>query len=256
MRNHVRRVAAGLGWLVILSGCGKAESNEAFVPKTKLDVATAHENGQNVGDECASQGWYGDSVCDTFCTDADPDCSPEPSTPVVCARFTQPANGVCARPAADPCRMQDPDCRDPQAPPPPPVDSENLDLTCALLVLDPDNVCSRPETDACRQQDPDCVPAQAPCLATFAGTCYETTAAACAAAGCTLDACSIAGEVPAQVSCAPPEPEPNPSEPCVAKFDNQCYPSTAAACAAAGCGPDDCIVRDEPVEVICPGAQN
>jgi len=60
---------------------------------------------------------------------------------VVCAAYIEEPDGVCSRPADDPCRSQDPDCN----------------VACPEIIEEPDGVCSRPDTDPCRGQDPDCV---------------------------------------------------------------------------------------------------
>jgi hypothetical protein len=71
-------------------------------------------------------------------------CVPkEQCEPIICLTYIEKSDGVCSRPANDPCRSQDPDCT------PDPV-------VCAQYIEASDNVCSRPADDPCLFQDPDC----------------------------------------------------------------------------------------------------
>ncbi len=115
----------------------------------KKDAADRVAAGQLSDDPCAANGWYGDSVCDSFCFDADTDCQGS-GEPVYCAEFIEVEDGQCGRPDSDPCRFQDPDCNV-SAP-----DDPDGTVVCALYVEIEDGECSRPDSDPCRFQDPDC----------------------------------------------------------------------------------------------------
>jgi hypothetical protein len=56
--------------LIVLSG-GCATDPEAELTR---DEAAEVAKGDDVGDICEEQGWYGDRICDTFCRKPDPDC--------------------------------------------------------------------------------------------------------------------------------------------------------------------------------------
>jgi hypothetical protein len=146
---------------LLLAGCGGQAAEAGGTSKQEQSAlkklaAESVAAGTATGDACATNGWYGDSVCDSFCADKDTDCvvtAPESAT--VCAEFEQVADGKCSRPPSDPCIFQDPDCG--QATPPSPGGG----VACAAISEAPDGKCSRPVSDACRWQDPDCVPAVA-----------------------------------------------------------------------------------------------
>lgn len=104
---------------------------------------------------------------------------------VVCALFVEVSDGVCSRPADDPCISQDPDCVAggqsceaagqifPDGSAVPSGDSCNScgcndgsvvctlalceEVACALFIEESDGVCSRFPLDPCKSQDPDCV---------------------------------------------------------------------------------------------------
>lgn len=104
---------------------------------------------------------------------------------VVCALFVEVSDGVCSRPADDPCIAQDPDCTAagasceaggqifPDGSEVPSGDSCNTcscgngnvnctrigceEVVCALFIEESDGVCSRFPLDPCISQDPDCV---------------------------------------------------------------------------------------------------
>jgi len=67
-------VTTGLiaGLLALGVGCGGSSesklSKDDAAKKAKADAST---------DYCEENGWYGDGVCDTFCTNPDPDCDDE-----------------------------------------------------------------------------------------------------------------------------------------------------------------------------------
>jgi len=147
----------GLSVLALLvAACGGTTrtGGGAAASQAELKKAAAEQvaNGTASGDVCAQHGWYGDKVCDTFCTDKDTDCVPS-TGPTVCAEFIEQGDGVCSRKADDPCRFQDPDCNAST----PPNAGGGDPVVCAAYIEAPDGVCSRPATDPCRGQDPDCV---------------------------------------------------------------------------------------------------
>jgi len=93
-----------------------------------------------------------DGVCsrpaDDPCKAQDPDCSEEPA---VCALFIEESDGACSRSPDDPCKAQDPDCSEEPA-------------VCALFIEESDGVCSRSPDDPCKAQDPDCSEEPVACL--------------------------------------------------------------------------------------------
>ncbi len=138
--------------LLFVSGCyGTTAPTDESASEASLKETAANKvaAGDVSVDPCAENGWYGDSVCDTFCFDADSDCQGS-GDPVFCAEFIELEDGTCSRPEGDPCRFQDPDCSVN-----PPADPDDT-VVCALYVELEDGVCNRPEDDACRFQDPDC----------------------------------------------------------------------------------------------------
>ncbi len=54
---------------VVLGACA-ADAEEELTRDEAADIA----KGDDVGDICEAQGWYGDGICDTFCRKPDPDC--------------------------------------------------------------------------------------------------------------------------------------------------------------------------------------
>lgn len=122
-------------------GPGKSDTLE-------LKKAAAAGTTPSTGDVCATEAWYGDGVCDTFCSQADSDCVPDGNT-TVCADFVI-SDGKCARPESDPCRFQDGDCAA--------TDPGGDGVVCTAISESSDGVCTRPESDPCRSQDPDCSP--------------------------------------------------------------------------------------------------
>jgi len=75
-------------------------------------------------------------------------------TGVACALYIEISDGVCSRPANDPCKAQDPDCVAGSVPGCGPGPTEPV--VCALFIEQSDGVCSRPANDPCKAQDPDC----------------------------------------------------------------------------------------------------
>jgi len=104
-------------------------------------------------DACAQHSWYGDGVCDSFCSRHDTDCVPD-GEQTVCADFIALTDGTCSRPEADPCRFQDPDCAGQSKP----NAGSGSGVVCATISEVSDGLCGRPDSDACRFQDPDCLP--------------------------------------------------------------------------------------------------
>ncbi len=134
-----------LGSFILAFGCSGQTTSGADGVLTKLQAA----EGQGEGDICATQNWYGDKQCDTFCERADTDCETAPGKPIVCAAFVEEQDGKCTRKPTDPCRAQDPDCgQDPTKP----IDG----VVCAMLSEVSDGKCSRESSDPCTFQDPDC----------------------------------------------------------------------------------------------------
>ncbi|HEY3592851.1 MAG TPA: hypothetical protein VGL13_03215, partial [Polyangiaceae bacterium] len=138
----------------LVAGCsGAVTQSSPSSSETKSAVAAAVARGEVHGDPCAVNGWYGDGECDTFCATTDTDCIPANNGgPVVCAEFIEISDGVCERPAKDPCRFQDPDCTASGG-----GSGHGGGTACALVAELPDGQCSRPKDDPCRFQDPDCV---------------------------------------------------------------------------------------------------
>ncbi len=139
MKNHLLFVLASV---TLLACAGDVQKDN------KASVAQAIGAGEEVdGDVCTVNGWNDDAVCDSWCPDGDvSDCDDDG---VVCATFIEIANGVCSRPADDPCRAQDPDC--------------NQD--CSEFIELANGVCERPANDPCIFQDPDCEEAVCPAIA-------------------------------------------------------------------------------------------
>jgi hypothetical protein len=135
--------------LAATSCSGDRESDSTA--ELKAQAAQALSAGERHGDPCAEHGWYSDGECDTFCKDRDADCE-SAEEPVACTLILEVSNGVCSRPADDPCRSQDPDCTAPSAPTDP-----NEPVVCAAFIEVSDGVCSRPKDDPCKGQDPDCI---------------------------------------------------------------------------------------------------
>lgn len=190
-----------LGGLVLLMvACSGGQTTGGHGEQSTLELkraaAEAHAKGQKPnGDVCATNGWYGDGECDTFCQDADTtDCVVDPDPGPVCAAFIELSDGVCSRPIDDPCRGQDPDCTDvpPQCEGIPliaypsdgvcdPADpcSTDWDPDCSVepdpphcgyliegplprdgvCMVDPNNPCAEIEDPDCRDEPPVCPPA-------------------------------------------------------------------------------------------------
>ena len=153
--------------LLLVAGCSGStthdpdNTNNPSELERKRLAAESIANGSSMGDPCAANGWYGDGVCDSFCSGAgdatDTDCvPPEPggSEPVVCAQFLESSDLECTRSSDDPCLFQDPDCDYPGDP----CISQDPDcvVVCAAYIEESDGVCSRDANDPCRSQDPDC----------------------------------------------------------------------------------------------------
>jgi hypothetical protein len=153
MRRHV------LCALILSAiGCSGAVDQAPDQRQLKLAAANAKASGTAQGDPCAQHRWYGDGVCDTFCSDTDLDCVPKGDA-VVCAQFIEQSNGKCERSATDACRFQDPDCAAPPSSPGSGGSSGSTPpggVTCALVSEVSNGSCDRPDSDPCRFQDPDC----------------------------------------------------------------------------------------------------
>jgi len=131
--------------LALKKAAAEAASRETAGGK---DPATPSE------DPCAKHAWYGDGVCDSFCSQHDTDCVPDGTgDQTVCAAFVEQADGTCSRSENDPCRFQDPDCASET---PPSTGDGGGTVACAAISEVSDGVCKRADSDPCRFQDPDC----------------------------------------------------------------------------------------------------
>ena len=126
---------------------------KAAAEAASKQISDGASTPQPVEDVCAKNSWYGDGVCDSFCSKNDSDCVPN-GTGTVCAEFIELEDGKCSRPEHDPCRFQDADCADDT----PPSAGSDGGVACATISEASDGVCKRLDTDACRFQDPDCQP--------------------------------------------------------------------------------------------------
>ncbi|MDF3067716.1 MAG: Kazal-type serine protease inhibitor domain protein [Polyangiaceae bacterium] len=143
------------GLLLLAVGCSGGQTTrggdggESATQELKRAAAEARASSPRPpsGDVCASEGWYGDGECDTFCRDADSkDCTPD-SDGFVCALFLEEANGLCTRRADDPCIGQDPDCAAVVEPA----------IECPAIAQAPDGVCKDDPSNVCVYlSDPDC----------------------------------------------------------------------------------------------------
>jgi len=131
----------------------------------------------------------GDSCNSCTCADGNVVCTDIACEPEGCDLYLEAPDGVCSRPADDPCIGQDPDCTEPEPEPEklacdaggqtfpheaevPSGDSCNRcscddgsvsctelacdPVFCAEFIEEPDGVCSRFPLDPCIAQDPDC----------------------------------------------------------------------------------------------------
>ena len=136
---QVGLVAALALTVVGVVGC----SGEADRELTKAEAAQAISEGQDLGDVCSDMGWYGDGVCDAFCSSPDGDC------PIACPAIAMEPDGVCSLPPDDPCQFIDPDCET---------------VACPAIAMEPDGVCSLPPDDPCQFIDPDCETVACPAI--------------------------------------------------------------------------------------------
>jgi hypothetical protein len=129
---------ATVALMILAAACSSDVRDEQ---PNKATVSQAIGQGEDLGDVCAEHGWYGDGECDSFCSSHDEaDCS---GTTVACAEFIESPDGVCSRPADDPCLFQDPDCSDEP-------------VACPAIAMEPNGVCELPDSDPCQFIDPDC----------------------------------------------------------------------------------------------------
>lgn len=142
---------AAIACALPLAACsGSARSDTGSTGDLKSQAAADLESGKATGDPCATNAWYGDGACDTFCPVSDTDCAPT-GDPIVCATFLEVSDGKCSREPTDPCLSQDPDCG--ASTPPDPGDP----VYCAAILEAANGECSRAPDDPCQFQDPDCV---------------------------------------------------------------------------------------------------
>lgn len=149
---------------LLLAACGgthttsdSGASDTLALKKAAAEAASKNLSGgpnapQPSEDVCNKHRWYGDGVCDSFCSDNDSDCVANGGS-TVCAQFLELEDGKCSRPENDPCRFQDADCASEV---PPTAAGGDQPVACALISEVNDGVCKRPDTDPCRLQDPDC----------------------------------------------------------------------------------------------------
>jgi hypothetical protein len=134
-----------------------------------------------------------DGCSDCSCVDGDVVCTEVPCSSEGCDLYLEAPDGVCSRPADDPCITQDPDCSDTEPEPEPEPEELACDVAgqtfpsgaevpsgdscntcgcddgsvsctesscdpvfCAEFVEDADGVCARFPLDPCIAQDPDC----------------------------------------------------------------------------------------------------
>lgn len=133
----------------------------------------------------------GDSCNSCTCADGNVVCTDINCQPEACEAYLEVPDGVCSRPADDPCIEQDPDCTEPEPEPEPEklacdaggqtfpheaevpsgdscnscgcddgsvicTESTCDPVFCAEFVEEPDGVCARFPLDPCIAQDPDC----------------------------------------------------------------------------------------------------
>jgi len=216
---------------LLVMGCAgavdpKSNGDQTSTLEQKVNAADARARGAAQGDPCATHGWYGDGVCDTFCAHEDTDCVPKPEqgAPIVCAQFIEGKNGVCGRAENDPCRFQDPDCNAPPRDP-----GSGSGTVCAAIIENPDGRCSRPASDPCRAQDPDCTnPGAGGSGGSGAGGASSAGAPA-TSGGSTGTVCTAISEVPDGVCRRPAD------DPC--RFqDPDCIPGAGGSSGGAGSG--------------------
>lgn len=186
---------------VALFGCsGATTGGPVSSTELKSEAASRIEAGTAQGDPCADNHWYGDGTCDSFCPNADTDCTPT-GTAIVCADFVEVSDGKCSRPANDPCLFQDPDCNA-SIPPSGTGSSGGGTVVCAMYVEVGDGVCSRPADDPCRFQDPDCAGGTKNCdLRTI--TCQTFAPVTCPAGQVPTAVNNCYGPCVAESECAP-----------------------------------------------------
>lgn len=142
--------------LLMLVACSGGQTTGGPGDETTLELkkaaADAHAGHTAQGDACQQHGWYGDGVCDRFCSGVDSvDCTPTSGGPdVVCALFIEEPNHYCSRVANDPCIEQDPDCATMAPLPDDPI-------ACTDIARVANGVCEADPKDPCVfYQDPDC----------------------------------------------------------------------------------------------------
>src|SRR4051794_28892775 len=86
------------------SGGDTLALKKAAAEAASKPVSSGESAPQPADDVCAKQGWYGDGVCDSFCSKNDSDCVPNGGS-TVCAEFLELEDGTCSRPENDPCRF-------------------------------------------------------------------------------------------------------------------------------------------------------
>jgi hypothetical protein len=204
---------------------GGEDNGGKTTTELKKAAAEAKASGNDQGDVCGAEGWYGDGQCDTFCQDADSvDCVPDPGG-VHCAEFLEQPNGFCSRVPSDPCIGQDPDCSPGTIEPSKPGDPNGA-INCTLIAQLPDGVCRPDPADACVfYQDPDCSSSSGDDGSGNSGSGGGTTPSPGKPAEPTDPSTPVCEAVPeaADGVCSR-----KPSDPCLA-LDPDCVPDVACA---------------------------
>ncbi len=98
LARHLRSSTFVVAALPLLFAACKLEGGNGGYTKDEARALGGVDDDGN--DICALEGWYGDSVCDTFCVEQDPDCPvsncPDPNDPRVTYRGG-PGEIVCAQ---------------------------------------------------------------------------------------------------------------------------------------------------------------
>jgi eight-cysteine-cluster-containing protein len=189
--------------LLVFTGCG---DEEPVADDTNTNELTREEAARMSGkadgiDLCDFYGWYGDGICDTFCSDPDPDCDTS----------YDPCDGLACGETCTLCDPADPDCFETAV-----IKQCQPDGTCAATVpecsdTDPDpdpaydpceGLTCGDSCTICDPNDPDCVETAVLKFCQADGTCSATQPQCNAPAECTTDADCVVTGCSGQV-CAP-----------------------------------------------------
>ena len=203
------------------------------------DEARAHGGKTDDGyDFCEIYGWYGDGVCDVFCTDTDPDCIEYCYSDGDCESHERcNAADVCLSPPCPDGMACPAVCAGECVPDPGEFCGGFLGATCdegEFCDYDPDQTCGFADGGGVCKARPDaCFAIYAPVCACDGNT-YEN--------GCKANAAGFS--VKSQGPCGAPEP--------VASCAGNCgtyAPDMACYCDAACAGYGDCC---DDYEAVCP----